>query len=125
MPKWLWRKQVTVVQRLFLWITTGLYDEPVREMMELSWTDADQRRFRLFGKAVNTAMNLLPKRYRLHPRPRDAYDRVSGRVPADAPLLETPTRNLPSAAERDNPIHYCPVSAQRRANLPWQSNNTV
>ena len=123
MPRWLWRRQVAVVGRLFMWITTGLYDEPVREMMGLSWTTADQRRFERFGTAVNLVMNLVPSRYEKHPRPRDAVDRAAGRVPADAPLLETPARNLPTGAERDNPIHYCPVTAARRANLPWQSND--
>ncbi|WOC12942.1 oxygenase MpaB family protein [Gordonia sp. MP11Mi] len=122
MPDWLWRRQVQVIQQVFMWITTGLYDEPIREMMGLTWTDKDERRFRLFGKAVDRTMRLLPARYRRHPRARDADDRVSGRVAPDAPLLETPSRNLPSGAERDSPIHYCPVTAGRRANLPWQSN---
>ncbi|MDI6663950.1 hypothetical protein QL818_20000, partial [Bacillus altitudinis] len=72
---------------------------------------------------VNAALTLLGPRYRRHPRARDADDRVSGRVPAGAPLLETPTRNLPKGEERDNPIHYCPVHAGRRANLPWQDND--
>lgn len=123
MPLWLWRRQVKVVQRLFLWLTAGLYDEPIREMMGMSWSATDERRFRRFGRAVDLAHRLVPARYRLHPRPRDAFDRVSGRVPADAPLLETPRRNLPIGAELDNPIHYCPVHAARRAQLPWQSND--
>ncbi|MFT4087778.1 MAG: oxygenase MpaB family protein [Gordonia sp. (in: high G+C Gram-positive bacteria)] len=121
-PEWLWKRQVGLAQRLFTWITTGLYDEPVRELMGLPWSAADERRFRLFGKAVNVAMSLLPRRYEKHPRARDAFDRVSGRVPRDAPLLETPARNLPTGADRESPIHYCPVHAGRRAQLPWQSN---
>ncbi|MFT3715993.1 MAG: oxygenase MpaB family protein [Gordonia sp. (in: high G+C Gram-positive bacteria)] len=123
MPGRLWKRQIVVVNRLFLWITTGLYDEPVREMMGLSWSRWDQVRFRAFGTAVDTLMEAVPPRYRRHPRARDADDRVRGRVPSDAPLLETPARNLPSGPERDNPIHYCPVHAQRRAQLPWQSND--
>lgn len=122
MPGWLWRRQVVVVQRVFMWITTGLYDEPVRQLLGLSWSEVDERRFRRFGRAVSAAHRLVPARYRLHPRPRDGYDRASGRIPASTPLLETPARNLPSGAERGNPIHYCPVHAQRRAQLPWQSN---
>ncbi len=31
-----------------------------------------------------------------------------GLVPADAPLPETPARNLPPLDERTNPMHYCP-----------------
>ena len=123
-PNWLWRRQIALVQRLFLWITTGLYDEPIREMLGLRWSERDERLFRRFGKAVNAAMALVPPRYRRHPRARDADDRRSGRVRSDAPILQTPARNLPTGAERDNPIHYCPVQASRRANLPWQSNET-
>ena len=52
-----------------------------------------------------------------------ADDRLTGRVATDAPVLETPARNLPSGVERGKPIHYCPVHASRRANLPWQSND--
>lgn len=124
MPRPLWRHQVGHVQRLFGWITTGLYDEPVREMLGLRWTARDERRLRLFGKTVNAVMTVVPPRYRRHPRARDADDRLTGRVPLDAPVLETPARNLPSGIERDNPMHYCPVHAERRANLPWQRNET-
>lgn len=123
-PKWLWKIQATQGQKVFLWITTGLYDEPIREMLGLRWSERDERLFRRFGKAVNAAMALVPPRYRRHPRARDADDRRSGRVRSDAPILQTPARNLPTGAERDNPIHYCPVQASRRANLPWQSNET-
>ncbi|MGU3292603.1 oxygenase MpaB family protein [Williamsia sp. M5A3_1d] len=120
MPVALWRPAAKVVARGFVWITTGLYDEPVRELLGLSWSAADERRFRRFGRAVDAGMRLVPPRYRIHPRPRDAWDRVSGRVAPDAPLVETPTRNLPPVDRRGLPEHYCPVSAARRADLPWQ-----
>jgi uncharacterized protein (DUF2236 family) len=122
-PRWLWQMQAAQGQKMFMWITTGLYDAPIREMMGLSWSERDEKLFRLFGKAVNAVMKLVPPRYRRHPRARDADDRLTGRVAADAPVLESPARTLPSGAERDNPIHYCPVHASRRANLPWQSND--
>ncbi|MFT4200386.1 oxygenase MpaB family protein [Gordonia sp. (in: high G+C Gram-positive bacteria)] len=121
-PRWLWKRMAVSGNKTFMWLTTGLYDEPIREMMGLTWSARDEKLFRLFGKTVDTLMKLVPPRYRRHPRARDADDRVAGRVPMDAPVLETPKRNLPSGAERDNPIHYCPVHAQRRGNLPWQSN---
>jgi hypothetical protein len=44
----------------------------------------------------------------MHPRARAGWDRVTGRAAADAPLPETPARNLPPLDERDNPMHYCP-----------------
>ncbi|WP_040510234.1 oxygenase MpaB family protein [Gordonia soli] len=120
MPRRIWRRHAAPpVQRFFVWLTTGLYDEPIREMMGLRWTDRDERVFRLFGKGVDLVMNrLVPYRILRHPRPRDAWDRVSGRVAADAPLVETPVRNLPPESERDNPMHYCPVHAARRATYP-------
>jgi hypothetical protein len=37
------------------------------------------------------------------------WDRASGRIPADSPLVHTPARNLPPADERPKPTHYCPV----------------
>ena len=106
-------------QRFFMWMTTGFYDEPIREMLGLEWTARDEKLFTLYGKGVNLVMHrLLPQRMRRHPRPRDAWDRINGRVAKDAPLVETPERNLPSGAERDNPMHYCPVHAARRATYP-------
>ncbi len=49
----------------------------------------------------------------MHPRARAGWDRAEGRIPADAPLVHTPARNLPPVAERDKGIHYvgaaCPV----------------
>ncbi|MGH7291258.1 MAG: oxygenase MpaB family protein, partial [Myxococcota bacterium] len=45
---------------------------------------------------------------RMHPRARAGWDRAAGRLPVDAPLPETPARNLPPLDERDNPMHYCP-----------------
>ena len=118
-PDRLWRATAPINARFFVWMTTGFYDEPIREMMNLPWTEQDERRFRLLGRVVNVVMHkLTPKRFLRHPRPRDAWDRVSGRVPLSAPLVETPERNLPPESERDNPIHYCPVHAARQARYP-------
>ncbi|GAA1481334.1 oxygenase MpaB family protein [Gordonia sinesedis] len=119
LPDRLWRLITPVNQRIFRWLTVGCYDEPVREMLGLRWTDADERRLRLIGRVVDVVMNrILPRRIVRHPRARDAWDRVTGRVRPDAPLVHTPARNLPPASERDNPMHYCPVHAARRATYP-------
>ncbi|SIS16457.1 oxygenase MpaB family protein [Williamsia sterculiae] len=120
LPRPVWRVLARPLQWGFLWLTTGLYDPPVREMMGLTWSDRDEKAFRVVGRGVHLVMSLVPRRYRLHPRARDAWDRVSGRVPADAPLVETPERNLPPESVRGRSTHYCPVHAERRADLPWQ-----
>lgn len=120
MPRPIWRAQVKPVQRFFMWITTGLFDEPVRELLGLSWSERDEKWLRRFGRTVDAAMRLVPERYRWHPRARDGWDRAHGRVPMDAPILETPTRNLPPADKQHLQRHYCPVHAERRADLPWQ-----
>ncbi|MDJ0029686.1 oxygenase MpaB family protein [Gordonia alkanivorans] len=119
-PKSVWdRYLVPQNQKLFMWLTTGFYDEPIREILGLEWTDADERRFRLLGKGINLVMHkMLPKRLLRHPRPRDAWDRVNGKVATDAPIVHTPKRNLPPLDQRDNPMHYCPVTAARRATYP-------
>lgn len=119
-PDTLWYRVIAPpTARFFTWLTTGLYDEPVRAMMGLTWTARDERRFRVIARTIDLVMHrLLPDRVVRHPRSLDAWNRVRGSVPADAPLVHTPERNLPPESQRDNPIHYCPVTAARRATIP-------
>jgi len=112
-PDPLWSSYLKVLGSLAVWITVGLYDEPVRELMGYTWSKRDARLHWLFGRSVNLAFKLLPKRRRMHPRARAGWDRATGRIPADTPLVHTPARNLPPVDERDKGIHYlgavCPV----------------
>lgn len=108
LPTWLWNLQRPLVARFFVWFTVGLYDPPVRELMGYDWSARDERLHRLLGTAVGKVFGLLPRRARMHPRARAGWDRVTGRAPADAPLPETPARNLPPLEHRGNPMHYCP-----------------
>lgn len=93
---------------LFIWLTVGLYDPPVRELMGYRWSARDEWLHRHFGDAVRLVFAVVPGRFRKHPRARAGWDRVRGRIPADAPLVQTPARNLPPSDERDNPKHYHP-----------------
>jgi uncharacterized protein (DUF2236 family) len=93
----------------FVWLTVGLYDPPVRELMGYEWSARKEWLHRRFGDVVRLVFALLPKRARMHPRARGGWDRATGHVPADAPLVHTPARNLPPLDERDNPMHYCPM----------------
>ena len=114
-PGPVWRVLLAPISRGFVWLTVGLYDQPVRELLGYSWSARDARLHRWVGQAINLGFHLLPTRRRMHPRTRDAYDRAAGRLAADAPLIHTPVHNLPPPAQRDNPMHYCPVHADRRA----------
>ncbi|OBG72377.1 hypothetical protein A9X05_27585 [Mycobacterium sp. E3298] len=78
--------------------------------MGFEWSDRDEWLHRRFGNLVRLVFAFVPRRYRKHPRARAGLDRASGRIPADAPLPQTPARNLPPVAERGDPKHYCPVS---------------
>ena len=109
MPNWMWRVQRKMVAPLFVWFTVGLYDPSVRELMGYTWSGRDEWLHRRLGTVVHVVFSLLPKRARMHPRARAGWDRATGRIPADAPLPETPARNLPPLDERDNPMHYCPM----------------
>jgi uncharacterized protein (DUF2236 family) len=91
-----------------VWLTVGLYDEPVRELMDYSWSEHDARLHWLFGRAVNLTLKFVPRRLMMHPRARAGWDRAEGRVPADSPLVHTPARNLPPVSERGKRIHYSP-----------------
>ncbi len=57
---------------------------------------------------VKLCFKVLPKTAAIHPRARAGWDRATGRIPADAPLVHTPARNLPPLDARDNGMHYCP-----------------
>lgn len=115
LPDRAWPLLRVPIDRGLVWLTVGLYDQPVRDLLGYSWSEADQRLHRMVGKIVAAVFALVPPRRRKHPRARDGLDRASGRVPADAPVLHTPARNLPPVSEWDNPMHYCPVHAERRA----------
>lgn len=93
----------------FVWVTVGMYPPPVRELLDFRWRARDERAFRLVGRAVATAWRLVPRDRRYHPRARAAWRRSRGELPADAPLVETPARNLPPVHERSRPTHYCPT----------------
>jgi len=108
MPDWLWRLNVAGMQAFFNFTTVGLFDPAVRELMGYSWSPRKERLHRLFGKVVYRITRLVPKRVMMHPRKRSAWDRAHGRLPADAPLVETPARNLPPVEYRDNPHYYSP-----------------
>ncbi|EHB57958.1 Protein of unknown function DUF2236 [Mycolicibacterium rhodesiae JS60] len=118
-PDFLWAAYLKVLGPFAVWITVGLYDQPVRDLMGYSWSRRDERLHRLFGRSVNLAFKLLPKRRRMHPRARAGWDRATGRISVDAPLVHTPSRNLPPVGERDNGIHYlgatCPVQKTQSA----------
>ena len=72
------------------WIAAGLFDPAVREKAGMRWTPGDEVLLRLFGKFVELAFVAVPDEIRLHPRALAAYRRASGRIPADAPLIEAP-----------------------------------
>ncbi|MDG3012952.1 oxygenase MpaB family protein [Speluncibacter jeojiensis] len=114
-PELLWRPVRAVLAPSFVWLTVGMYDQPVRELLGYSWTDRDRRLHALAGKAIDLVFRLVPERRRKHPRARDGVDRALGRIPSGTALVHTPERNLPPAAQRSNPMHYCPVHAERRA----------
>ncbi|MFC8933409.1 oxygenase MpaB family protein [Rhodococcus sp. NPDC057135] len=108
LPDPLWRLARIPLARGFVWLTVGMYDQPVRDLLGYSWSSRDQRIHTTVGRSVNAVFRLVPWRYRYQPRARAGWDRASGRIPAEAPLVHTPARNLPSLEQRDNPMHYSP-----------------
>lgn len=107
-PDWAWRLNLKVMQRVLTLFAVGLYDPPVRALMGYTWSPRQEWLHRQFGNLVYRITKLLPRRVMMHPRKRSAWDRAHGRLPADAPLVETPARNLPPVEYRDNPHYYSP-----------------
>ncbi|WP_199432233.1 oxygenase MpaB family protein [Qaidamihabitans albus] len=108
LPDAAWRVLRVPIARSFVWLTVGMYDQPVRDLLGYRWSRRDERLHRLAGRAVNAAFKLVPFERRYHPRARAGWRRAAGKDPVDAPLVETPARNLPPLDERDSPTHYAP-----------------
>lgn len=108
LPDFAWNLVRGQVARNFVWLTIGLYDPPIRERLGYTWTERDERRHRRAGKLINAAFKLVPRDRRYHPRARAGWRRERGELAPDAPLVETPARNLPPLSERGKPEHYSP-----------------
>ncbi|PXY22363.1 oxygenase MpaB family protein [Prauserella muralis] len=108
LPDAVWRLLRIPLAKGFVWLTVGLYDQPVRALLGYRWSRRDELAHRAFGKAVHAVFSLVPFERRYHPRARAGWRRALGRAPADAPLVHTPARNLPPESERHRPTHYCP-----------------
>lgn len=57
-----------LLARFFVWLTVGLYDPPVRELMGYRWLRRDEWLHRRFGDIVRLVFALVPFRFRKHPR---------------------------------------------------------
>jgi uncharacterized protein (DUF2236 family) len=106
LPDPAWRLLRIPIAKGFIWLTVGMYDQPIRTLLGYRWTAWDERMLRLVRLVVRNVWRLVPFERRYHPRARSAWQRASGKLPADAPLVETPARNLPPPEHRDSPHHY-------------------
>lgn len=109
LPGIVWRALRRPLGRAYVWLTIGMYDEPIRDRLGYRWSRRDEWLHRLVGRVVEAAFRLVPFERRYHPRARAGWRRALGKDPVDAPLVETPARNLPPPGERDRPTHYSPM----------------
>lgn len=105
-PDAVWAVMRVPIARGAVWMTVGMYDEPVRRLLGYTWNDRDEKLFELVGRGVNAAFSLVPRRRRMHPRARAGWDRATGRIAPDSPLVQTPARNLSPASAAGDPRHY-------------------
>ncbi|MFC4003471.1 oxygenase MpaB family protein [Prauserella oleivorans] len=110
LPDAVWALLRRPLHRGFVWLTVGMYDQPVRDRLGYRWTARDARLHRFAGRVLNAAFSLVPWERRYHPRARAGWRRALGKDPVDAPPVETPPRNLPPADELDSPTHYVPAA---------------
>lgn len=103
-----WRYLRPFVARGFVWLTVGMYDEPVRRLLGYTWRARDRRLHTFLGKVINAVFAFLPHDRRYHPRARAGWQRARGERPATAAPAETPRRNLPPPGQRCAPKHYVP-----------------
>lgn len=108
MPDWVWAAVRVPLARFTVWYTVGFFPPVVRERLGYAWTRRDERLLWLLGRVIHHGWRLVPVSRRYHPRAKAGWARARGELPADAPLVETPVRNLPPPAERNAPTHYSP-----------------
>ncbi|CAM02732.1 uncharacterized protein (DUF2236 family) [Saccharopolyspora erythraea NRRL 2338] len=108
LPDPLWRLARIPIARGFVWLTVGLYPPVVREKLGYTWSSRDERTLRVLGRLLALAWRLVPFELRYHPRARAGWRRERGLARPEAPLVETPARNLPPAEHRGDPKHYSP-----------------
>lgn len=106
LPDFVWNRLRILIAKNFVWVTVGMYDQEIRDLLGYRWTERDARRHHRFGRMIHHMFKLVPHDRRYHPRARAGWRRVRGE---STPLVETPARNLPPAAERGNPSHYSPT----------------
>ena len=67
-PEGVWKLIRPPVTAGFLWLTIGLYDPPVRELLGYRWSRPEAALHALVGRAIGLGTKLVPWRYRYHPR---------------------------------------------------------
>lgn len=107
-PDAVWARVRGPVMRGYVWLTVGLYDPEVRDLLGYRWSARDERRHRRLGRLIAAVFDLVPFERRYQPRARSGWRRALGKTRADAPLVHTPARNLPPEEECGRPTHYSP-----------------
>jgi uncharacterized protein (DUF2236 family) len=113
MPDSMWHLVRVPLTRFLTWVTTGLLPEPVRRRLDLRWSRGDALLLRLFSNLIAVLFPVVPFDLRYHPRARDGWRRARGATTPDAPLVHSPTRNLPRPERRSHPGHYVQTRSAR------------
>lgn len=104
LPEIVWRGVRRPLARSYVWLTVGMYDQAIRDRLGYSWSTWDRWSHQLVGRAIRVAFGVLPFERRYHPRARAGWRRALGRDPVDAPLVQTPARNLPTQESADTTV---------------------
>ena len=105
------------------WRRSSVADRrPVRpagsRLMGYTWSAGDEWLHRRFGDLVHCVIETGARPRDEAPGRAPGLDRASGRLPADAPLAETPARNLPPVDERGERAALLPRCGSRVAGPP-------
>ena len=105
-PNWLWSALLKVINPFVVWVTVGLYDEPVRELMGYRWSARDERLASPLRSGGQRGLQIPAAAATDAPAGAGRLGSRAGRISADAPLPETPARHLPPVEEWGKGIHY-------------------
>ena len=75
-PNWLWKPVAPYASRLLLWVAIGMIPDKLRNKIGWEWTKKDERKLKIFSRAVRGVFSILPRKARMVPIATRAFEKA-------------------------------------------------
>lgn len=75
-PNWLWKPIAPFASRLLLWVAIGMIPDKLRNKLGWEWTKKDERKLKIFSRAVRGVFSVLPRKARMVPIATRAFEKA-------------------------------------------------